>query len=307
MPLHAFDRNRAASARIQRLIGHFEFREASVAQLAREDALRMLEEDAGASDIAASVVGRNRRMRAQVLAREDAVLCGRPWVEAVLRQLEAQSGLAWQASEGARCAAGQVVLEITGHARTLLAAERTALGCLQRLSAVATRTAAFAEVVRDTRTQIVDSRQVLPGWRMAQKYAVRIGGGSPHRAGLHDAILIKENHVAAAGGVRAALQAAAQAATGAMFVQVEVSSLAQLDEALSHGAHMIVLNGMALPTLRDAVRRNEAALEARAVLEVADGVTLANARALADAGIDRISLGALGEDTRWADFRMRFV
>jgi nicotinate-nucleotide pyrophosphorylase (carboxylating) len=204
--------------------------------------------------------------------------------------------------EGQRSLADQVVLEVEGSARALLTAERTALNFLQLLSAVATRTAAFVEAVRGTRAVIVDTRKTLPGLRLAQKYAVRTGGGTNHRIGLYDAVLIKENHIAAAGGVRQVLKAAARVAAQAAFVEIEVETLAQLEEALAAGAKMVLLDNMDLPTLRDAVRLNDG----RAVLEISGGVSLDSVRALAETGVDRISVGALTKDVKAIDFSMRF-
>lgn len=273
-----------------------------LAQIARRDVQRALEEDVGDGDLTAALVPPGRRATARVLAREAAVLCGAPWAEAAVRQLDPDAQIVWHRAEGARCAADEVVLEISGDARALLSAERTALNFLQLLSAVATRTAAFVEAVRGTRAAIVDTRKTLPGLRLAQKYAVRTGGGTNHRMGLHDAILIKENHIAAAGGVRAALEAAAQLAPRAKFVEIEVETLAQLDEALAHGARMLLLDNMDLPTLREAVRRNAG----RAVLEISGGVTLDSVRALAETGVDRISVGGLTKDIKAVDLSMRF-
>jgi nicotinate-nucleotide pyrophosphorylase (carboxylating) len=223
-------------------------------------------------------------------------------VEAAVRQLDPGAVLRWQVAEGQRSASGQVVLEIEGSARALLTAERTALNFLQLLSAVATRTANFVDAVRGTRAQIVDTRKTLPGLRLAQKYAVRIGGGTNHRIGLYDAVLIKENHIAAAGGVRQVLQGAAGVAARAAFVEIEVETLAQLDEALACGAKMVLLDNMDLPTLREAVRFNAQ----RAVLEISGGVTLDSVRALAETGVDRISIGGLTKDVKATDYSMRF-
>jgi nicotinate-nucleotide pyrophosphorylase (carboxylating) len=284
----------------------FDFSSARIAELAAADAARALREDAGDGDLTAALVPAGTRATARVLLREPAVLCGAPWAEAVVRQLDPQARIAWHGDEGGRCAADQVVLEIEGDARALLTAERTALNFLQLLSAVATRTAGYVEAVRGTRAAIVDTRKTLPGLRLAQKYAVRTGGGTNHRIGLYDAILIKENHIAAAGGVGAALRAAAQAGRRAKFVEIEVETLAQLDEALAHGARMILLDNMDLPMLREAVRRNDAAGDARAVLEISGGVTLDGVRALAETGVDRISVGALTKDIEAIDFSMRF-
>jgi nicotinate-nucleotide pyrophosphorylase (carboxylating) len=242
-----------------------------------------------------------RRARARVLARESAVICGAPWVESALRQVDPGLHALWLVPDGRHCKADEVVLEIDGLARSLLTVERTALNFLQLLSAVATKTAAYVEAVRGTRAQIVDTRKTLPGLRLAQKYAVRIGGGVNHRIGLYDAVLIKENHIAAAGGVTPVLQAAARVAAQASFIEIEVETLEQLQEALAAGAKMVLLDNMELPTLREAVRINAG----RAILEISGGVTLDSVRALADTGVDRISIGALTKDVKAIDFSMR--
>jgi nicotinate-nucleotide pyrophosphorylase (carboxylating) len=283
-----------------------DFSSAEWAAVVRADALRALDEDVGGGDLTASLIASDRRAVARVLAREGAVLCGAPWVEAVVRHLDPEARITWQVEEGARCAPDQVVLELAGAARALLTAERTALNFLQLLSAVATKTAAHVDAVRGTRARIVDTRKTLPGLRLAQKYAVRTGGGLNHRIGLYDAVLIKENHIVAAGGVSAALRAATRVASRAKFVQIEVETLAQLDEALANGARMLLLDNMDLPTLREAVRRNDAAGDARAALEISGGVTLEGLRALAETGVDRISIGALTKDVKAVDFSMRF-
>jgi nicotinate-nucleotide pyrophosphorylase (carboxylating) len=273
-----------------------------MAGLARQDAARALQEDVGPGDLTAGLIDPARRARARILARESAVLCGSPWVEAAVRQLDPQARLNWLVVEGQRCAANQVVVEIEGHACALLTAERTALNFLQLLSAVATQTAVYVEAVKGTRAQIVDTRKTLPCLRLAQKYAVRTGGGTNHRIGLYDAVLIKENHIAAAGGVVPVLQAAARVAAQAAFIEIEVETLVQLAEALDAGAAMVLLDNMDLPTLREAVRLNAG----RAILEISGGVTLASVRALAETGVDRISIGALTKDVKAIDFSMRF-
>lgn len=279
----------------------FDFSPAAVAQLARADVERALAEDVGAGDLTAALVDPARRAVARVLAREPAVICGAPWAEAALRQVDSGAQVRWRVAEGQRCAADQVVLEVEGTARGLLTAERTALNFLQLLSAVATKTATYAEVVRGTRAKIVDTRKTLPGLRLAQKYAVRTGGGSNHRIGLYDAVLIKENHIAAAGGVTAVLEAAGRVASQASFIEIEVETLAQLQEALAAGARMVLLDNMDLPTLREAVRINAG----RAVLEISGGVTLDGLRAYAETGVDRISIGTLTKDVKATDFSMR--
>jgi nicotinate-nucleotide pyrophosphorylase (carboxylating) len=273
----------------------------AVAGLARADVARALTEDVGAGDLTAALVDPARRARARILAREPAVICGAPWAEAAFRQLDADARLHWHVGEGARCAADQVVLEVEGAAAALLSAERTALNFLQLLSAVATKTAVYVDAVKHTRAKIVDTRKTLPGLRLAQKYAVRTGGGTNHRIGLYDAVLIKENHIAAAGGVTAVLRAAQRAAPDAKFIEIEVETLAQLEEALAAGARMVLLDNMELPTLREAVRINGG----RAILEISGGVTLETVRALAETGVDRISIGALTKDVKATDFSMR--
>jgi nicotinate-nucleotide pyrophosphorylase (carboxylating) len=279
----------------------FDFSPAAIAQLARADADRALAEDVGDGDLTAALVPAQRRAQARVLARESAVICGAPWAEAALRQVEPGVQVQWLVAEGERCAPDQVVLQVEGSARALLTAERTALNFLQLLSAVATKTATYVEAVRGTRAQIVDTRKTLPGLRLAQKYAVKTGGGTNHRIGLYDAVLIKENHIAAAGGVTPVLQAAQRVAAQASFVEIEVETLAQLQEALAAGAKMVLLDNMDLATLREAVRINAG----RAILEISGGVTLEGLRALAETGVDRISIGTLTKDVKATDFSMR--
>lgn len=273
----------------------------ALAVLAHEDVRRALQEDVGPGDLTAALVPAQRRARARILAREPAVICGAPWAEAALRALDPTVQITWHVAEGQRCAPDQVVLEIEGNARALLSAERTALNFLQLLSAVATKTRIYVDVVAGTRAQIVDTRKTIPGLRLAQKYAVRVGGGTNHRIGLHDAVLIKENHIAAAGGVTAVLQAAQAVAAQAAFVEIEVETLEQLTEALGAGATMVLLDNMPLPMLREAVRINAG----RAVLEISGGVTLEGLRELAETGVDRISIGTLTKDVKATDFSMR--
>jgi nicotinate-nucleotide pyrophosphorylase (carboxylating) len=229
------------------------------------------------------------------------VICGAPWAEAALRQVDPGVQVHWLVAEGERCQADQVVLEVEGSARGLLTAERTALNFLQLLSAVASKTAKYVDVVRGTRAHLVDTRKTLPGLRLAQKYAVKTGGGTNHRIGLYDAVLIKENHIAAAGGVTPVLRAAQRVAAQASFIEIEVETLAQLQEALEAGATMILLDNMELPTLREAVRINAG----RAILEISGGVTMETLRDLAGTGVDRISIGTLTKDVKATDFSMR--
>jgi nicotinate-nucleotide pyrophosphorylase (carboxylating) len=274
----------------------------SIQDLACADVIRALAEDVGTGDLTAGLIAPSRRARARILARESAVLCGTPWVEAAVRQTDPTASITWHVAEGARCAADQVVVEIEGSAPAILTAERTALNFLQLLSGVATKTASYVAAVQGTQARIVDTRKTLPGLRLAQKYAVHVGGGVNHRIGLYDAVLIKENHIAAAGGIVPVLQAAARVAAQASFVEIEVETLAQLAEALDAGARMVLLDNMDLPTLREAVRINAG----RAILEISGGVTLAGLRELAETGVDRISIGGLTKDVKATDYSMRF-
>lgn len=271
--------------------------------IADRDARRALEEDLGGGDLTAALIDAGATARATVRSREAAVLCGAPWAAACAAAVDPRIALRWLAQDGERLAPDQVFLELAGPARGLLSAERSMLNFLQLLSAVATRTATYVDAVRGTRAQIVDTRKTIPGLRMAQKYAVRVGGGTNHRIGLFDAVLIKENHIAAAGGVTAALQRAQALARQAAFIQIEVETLDQLDEALAAGAGMVLLDNMSLPQLREAVARNAG----RAVLEVSGGVDLSTVRDLAETGVDRISIGKLTKDVQAVDLSMRFL
>ncbi len=273
----------------------------SMLSLVLLDVARALQEDLGSGDLTAGLIDPTRRARARVLARESAVICGGPWATAALRALDPTARITWHVQEGQRCTADQVVLEVEGSARALLSAERTALNFLQMLSAVATKTRTYVDAVAGTKAHIVDTRKTLPGLRMAQKYAVRMGGGTNHRIGLFDAVLIKENHIAAAGGVTAVLRATEKVAAQAQFIEIEVETLAQLAEALEAGAKMVLLDNMDVATLHEAVRLNAG----RAILEISGGVTLDGLRALAETGVDRISIGALTKDVKATDFSMR--
>lgn len=284
---------------------YFEFTPAEIAALAQADVARALQEDVGAGDLTAALIDPTRRARARVLARESAVICGEDWATAAVRTLDPGAAIVWHVREGQRCHADQVVMEIEGNAQALLTAERTALNFLQLLSAVATKTATFVSAVESVpgnRAAIVDTRKTIPGLRLAQKYAVRTGGGTNHRIGLFDAVLIKENHIAAAGGVTAALQRATQLAQAAKFIEVEVETLEQLREALEYGAQMLLLDNMTLAHLVQAVELNAG----RAILEVSGGVNLDTVRAIAATGVDRISIGGLTKDVKATDFSMRF-
>ena len=279
-----------------------EFSAQDLAELARSDVARALAEDVGSGDLTAALVDAKRVSRARILAREPAVICGVPWVEAALLACDPAAKMTWRVGEGGHCEANQVVVEMEGNAQALLTAERTALNFMQMMSAVASKTATFVAAVAGTTAHIVDTRKTLPGLRLAQKYAVKVGGGVNHRIGLYDAVLIKENHIAAAGGVPAVLRRVAETSPHARFVEIEVETLEQLDEALASGATMVLLDNMDIPTLVEAVRRNAG----RAILEVSGGVSLETVRSLAETGVDRISIGALTKDVKAVDFSMRF-
>jgi nicotinate-nucleotide pyrophosphorylase (carboxylating) len=261
-----------------------------------------LAEDVGSGDLTAMLTGADSAASATVLCRSRAVLCGRPWFEACFRKLEPRVKITWNVAEGETVEPGTAVCAVSGPARALLTGERTALNFLQMLSAVATTTRRYVEAVSGTRAAILDTRKTLPGLRIAQKYAVRTGGGINHRLGLYDGILIKENHIAAAGGIRAALAAAQRVAPSGVWIQIEVENLDQLREALAAGARMILLDNMDLGTMREAVR----IADGRAELEASGGITLDNVRAIAETGVDRISIGGLTKDIKAVDLSMRF-
>jgi nicotinate-nucleotide pyrophosphorylase (carboxylating) len=261
-----------------------------------------LTEDVGAGDLTAQLAPDLPGTQAHVTCRETAVLCGIDWFAACVQRLDPAAQLQWLAGDGDRLTAGARICTITGSSRALLTAERTALNFLQLLSAVATTTRRYVDAVAGTQAAILDTRKTIPGLRLAQKYAVTVGGGINHRMGLWDAILIKENHIAAAGGIAPALAAAAKVATRAQWIQIEVENLAQLHEAVDAGVKMVLLDNMSLTDMRAAV----AWTAGRAQLEASGGITLDNVRAIAETGVDRISIGALTKDIRAVDLSMRF-
>lgn len=267
----------------------------------RSDVERALAEDIGSGDVTARLVPQNETAHARVLTREAAVLCGSAWFEEVFRQIDAAIAVKWQAGDGDRVTPNQVLCEVQGRARGMLTAERTALNFLQTLSGVATRTRAFVDAIAGTKAIVLDTRKTLPGLRQAFKYAVHCGGASNHRMGLFDGVLIKENHIAAAGGIEPALRQARKIA-GKIPVQIEVESLAQLNSAIEAGAELILLDNFDLAGLREAVK----VAAGRAALEASGGVTLDTVRAIAETGVDRISIGTLTKDVHAVDLSMRF-
>ena len=259
-----------------------------------------LAEDIGDGDRTGLLVPANAQRTARVTVREEAVLCGVPWFEAVMRQVDESIRVEWLYREGARMIANTPVVILHGPARALLTAERNGLNFLQMLSGVATATRRFVDALEGTRARILDTRKTLPGLRLAQKYAVRVGGGANQRLALYDGILIKENHIAAAGGVGAAMDAALALNVG-VPIQIEVETLEQLETALAHRAESILLDNFTFDAMRDAVRLTGG----RAVLEVSGGVNFDTVRTIAETGVDRISIGALTKDVRATDYSMR--
>lgn len=280
---------------------------ASVAELPaiagiRDQVARALQEDVGAGDLTAALVPPDALAAASVISREAAVICGRAWFDETFRQLDERVEVEWLVDDGAAVTPDQTLCRLRGAASSLLTGERTALNFLQTLSGTATVTRRYVEALAGTRTVLLDTRKTLPGLRAAQKYAVRCGGGSNHRAGLYDAILIKENHIAAAGSIAAALARARETAPEGVKIEVEVEDLDQLREAIAEGARFLLLDNMEPATLRDAV----AIAAGRAALEASGNITLETIRAVAESGVDFISVGGLTKHLRAIDLSMRF-
>ncbi|HWG77418.1 MAG TPA: carboxylating nicotinate-nucleotide diphosphorylase [Steroidobacteraceae bacterium] len=270
-----------------------------------EQVARALLEDVGSGDVSAQLIPAERQGRAQVISREAAILCGAAWFDEVFRQLEPRIGVRWHFQDGAQVRANAVLCELAGPARALLTGERTALNFLQLLSATATVTARYVQAVAGTRCRILDTRKTIPGLRTAQKYAVRCGGGSNHRMGLYDMVLIKENHIAAAGSITAAVAAARQQSPGRR-VEVETETLEQLREALDARADVVLLDNFSVGRMHDAVALN-AAHAHPAQLEASGGVSLQTLREIAETGVDYISVGALTKHIAAIDLSMRFA
>ena len=262
-----------------------------------------LSEDIGSGDLTALLTPAGHPARGIVVSREAAVLCGSAWFDACFHRLDARARIRWHARDGDLIEAGQTLCEIEADTRALLTAERPALNFLQLLSGTATVTRKYVDAIAGTQAMIVDTRKTLPGLRLAQKYAVRCGGGANHRLGLYDGILIKENHIMAAGGVAAVLAQAQALAPAGVFIQIEVETLEQLGEALAAGAKMILLDNMDLAQMRRAVSLTAG----RALLEASGGVDLSKVRAIAETGVDRISIGSLTKDVRAVDLSLRHV
>jgi nicotinate-nucleotide pyrophosphorylase (carboxylating) len=262
-----------------------------------------LAEDIGTGDLTARLIPAATDARGRVVTREAAIVCGTAWFDATFAALDPTATVLWHVADGDTVEPGQTLCDVVASARELLTAERTALNFLQLLSATATITRSFVDAVAGTKAKIVDTRKTLPGLRQAQKYAVATGGGVNHRIGLYDGILIKENHILAAGGIGKVVAQAREIAPSNVFIEVEVERLDQLSEALYAGATMILLDNMELETMREAVRITAG----RAELEASGGVNLDRVRAIAETGVDRISIGSLTKDVRAIDLSLRHV
>jgi nicotinate-nucleotide pyrophosphorylase (carboxylating) len=263
-----------------------------------------LAEDIGSGDLTAALIPPERNARATVITREAAILCGIPYVEECFRQVDARVTFQWRVAEGDALLADQVLFTVDGPARALLTAERCALNFLQLLSGTATAAHAYAALLEGTPCRLLDTRKTIPGLRTAQKYAVRVGGGHNHRMGLFDGILIKENHIAAAGSIALAV-AAAKRGAGTIPVEVEVENLAQLEETIDAGADIAMLDNFSLPTLREGVAMNAGA-KRRLKIEASGGITAETIREVALTGVDFISVGSITKHVRAVDLSMRF-
>ncbi|HQU98907.1 MAG TPA: carboxylating nicotinate-nucleotide diphosphorylase [Nitrosomonas sp.] len=256
-------------------------------------------------DLTVSLIPEEKRLRAEVITREDAILCGTQWFDACFLAVSPEIEINWFARDGDRVRCNEKLCDIQGRARAILTAERSALNFLQMLSAVATQTKCFADEVAGTAAKIVDTRKTLPGLRIAQKYAVKCGGGVNHRLGLYDGILIKENHIIAAGGIAAVVKKAQIISASAAFVQIEVETLAELEQALNAGAEMILLDNFTLEQTRQAVSMTQRHSDKKILLEASGNVTLQNVRQLAETGVDRISIGGLTKNIQAIDLSLR--
>lgn len=275
-----------------------------------EDVSRAMREDVGSGDLTALLIADSARGHARVMAREGGVIAGIEWFQRCFDELDPECEIFWHVEDGKHVAAGVQFCEITGNARAMLTAERTALNFLQTLSAVATKTHRFVDAVAGTKAKIFDTRKTLPGLRRAQKYAVRAGGGYNHRIGLYDGILIKENHIMASGGIEPALKAAhalvQHQAPRDTMIEIEVETLEQLREALDCGAKLILIDNMTTAQMKDAVKIVAASGLSDVELEASGGVTLQSVRAIAETGVDRISVGGLTKDVKALDLSLRF-
>lgn len=261
-----------------------------------------LAEDIGAQDITASLIPAEQQGVARIITRQDMVLAGQPWVDQLFATLDPQVNVTWLAEEGSHLCANQPFLQLSGSARSLLTGERAALNFLQTLSAVATKVAHYVALIEGLPTQILDTRKTIPGLRIAQKYAVTVGGGQNHRIGLYDAFLIKENHIAACGGIVQAIKTARQIAPDKP-VEVEVESFVELEQALAAGADIVMLDNFSLADMRQAVQY----VAGRCKLEASGNINQQTLRAVAETGVDYVSMGTLTKDIQAIDLSMRFI
>lgn len=266
------------------------------------DVARALEEDIGSGDITAHLIPESAQAKAEVISREQAVICGIAWFDEVFRQLDKTVSIQWEVSDGTSVKEDQLLCTLTGSARNLLTGERAALNFLQTLSGTATLASVYAEQVKGTHTKILDTRKTIPGLREAQKYAVKCGGCENHRHGLYDGILIKENHITAAGSIEEAVKQARQQ-NSSLPVEVEVETLEQVEIALNAGADILLLDNMSISEIEQAVERNQG----KAKLEISGGISLEKIPELANTGVDFISVGALTKNVRAIDLSMLFV
>jgi nicotinate-nucleotide pyrophosphorylase (carboxylating) len=273
------------------------------ADLARQVAAA-LAEDIGSGDLTAALIPPDRAGRATVITREAAIICGIPYVEACFQQIDPRVRFEWRVTEGEAVIADQILFSVDGPARALLTGERSALNFLQLLSGTASVTHAYAALLTGTQCRLLDTRKTIPGLRTAQKYAVRIGGGRNHRIGLFDGILIKENHISAAGSIALAV-AAAKRGAAKVPVEVEVENLAQLEQAIDAGADIVMLDNFPLPLLREAVAQNAGAKRPLKI-EASGGITAETIRTIAETGVDFISVGSITKNVRAVDLSMRF-
>src|SRR6202789_3012876 len=270
----------------------------------RQQVAAALAEDIGAGDLTAALIPADRTGRATVITREAAVICGMPYVNATFDALESQVRIDWQVAEGERVKANQPLFNVEGPARALLTGERTALNFLQLLSGTATAANAYAVLLEGTKCRLLDTRKTIPGLRTAQKYAVRVGGGQNHRMGLFDGILIKENHIMAAGSIAKAV-AEARRSGGQVPVEVEVETLFELQQAIAAGADIAMLDEFSLQSMREAVAVNSAAMRPLK-LEASGGISSSTIRDIAETGVDYISVGSITKHVRAVDLSMRF-
>lgn len=272
------------------------------AEIIREQVRLALREDVGDGDLTANLIPETARSRATVICREAAVICGRHWFDQVFTQLDETISIEWQVADGDLVKPNQTLCTLYGDSRAMLTGERTALNFLQSLSGTATITQRYVEAVAGTKVKVLDTRKTIPGLRQAQKYAVKCGGGTNHRMGLYDGILIKENHIAAAGSISEAVAQARFHTPSHIPVEVEVENLNEVGEALTAGADILLLDNMSIETLCEAVTMSQG----RAKLEASGGVTLETIRAIAETGVDYISVGELTKHLRAVDLSMRF-